>query len=259
MRILLLIVALLALVLETDAQGYFWQSTAKKRHYKYLTVDGGPGLRMYYGDVQQPGALFNKVKVAYGLGVRYQWRTRVGFAAQFGGRGYAGKREHGGFPDAIDEMTGSLWEGQLHINYSWLKWEDFTQRHFTERDPVTKINAYVGTGFGGSQFTASYTSRTYQVATAQDSLGNDSIYTYPVDNSGSSAGVGIFVPVVFGMRYRFTPAWSLGAEWQYHFYISKNLDALATNKYDGMATVMVRLGYSFGQTKRKGNMKIKRR
>lgn len=241
------------------AQGYPWQGSTKKKHISYLSVSAGPGFRMYYGDIQQPGALFNKVKLAYGLDVRYQWRPRWGFVGQFAGRGYEGKREHGGYADALDQMTGSLWAGQVQVQYNWLKWEDFTKRQFTERDPVTQSNAYVGVGFGMSQFTASFTSRTYQVATATDSLGNDSTYAFPVDNSGSAGGIGMFVPISFGYRYRFNPSWSLGGEIQYQIYINKNLDAVASKSFDGMATLMVRVGYTFGQTKRKGDQKVKRK
>ena len=65
---------------------------------------------MYSGDIQQKGALFNPLKLAYGLGVRYQYRPKLGFALHAAGRGYKGTANHGGLPDALDEMNGKMWE-----------------------------------------------------------------------------------------------------------------------------------------------------
>ena len=76
---------------------------------------------MYFGDIQKDGAVYNPVKLAYGVGVRYQMRPRLGFVIEGEGRKYRGKAEHGGFPDAIDEMEGSLWGGHVAVQYSWLK------------------------------------------------------------------------------------------------------------------------------------------
>ena len=215
---------------------------------------------MYTGDIKTDGSLFNKWKLAYGLGARYQWRPKIGFALELAGRSYEGEKDHGGYEDALDQMTGKLWEGNLTFQYSFLRWEDFTARQFTDRDPVRKTNGYVGVGFGGALFSSSYTSRMYvkQTVTWVDSItmiSTDTTIFVPIDNSGSGGGFGMYVPVVFGMRYRFTPAWSLGFEMQYHVYITKNIDALATKKYDGMFTAFARVGYTFGQKKRQGDVK----
>ena len=215
---------------------------------------------MYTGDIKTDGSLFNKWKLACGIGARYQWRPKIGFGLELAGRSYEGEKDHGGFEDAIDKMTGKLWEGNLTFQYSFLRWEDFTVRQFTERDPVRKTNGYVVVGFGGSLFSSSYTSRMYtkQTFTVVDSvtmISSDTTLFTPVDNSGSAGGFGMYVPVLFGMRYRFTPAWSLGFEMQYQVYITKNIDALASKKYDGMFNIFARLGYTFGQKKRQGDVK----
>lgn len=194
------------------------------------------------------------MKIAYGLGVRYQATPRWGFALHGAGRGYKGKAEHGGFPDAIDEMEGKLWEGSAMVQFSWLRWEDFTKRNFTDRDPVTKANAFIGVGIGASMFSGSFTSRRYNVSMTKDSLGRDSAVYTPIDNSGSGSGVGIHIPLTFGVRYRFNPHWSLSAESQYHLYISDNLDGLQRGANDGMGVILIKLGYTFGQDKKKANL-----
>ena len=254
-RFSILLIVFIGCVSTSLSQSYYWQSGSKTKKIQNLSVDGGVGLRMYFGDIQQKGSVFNKPKLAYGLGVRYQMRPRLGFALNLEGRGYEGNAEHGGFPDAVDKMTGKLWGGHIMVQYSWLKWEDFTRKMFTDRDPVTKINMYTGVGFGGAMFTASYTSRTYKTQTFQDTLGKDSIVFLPVDASGSAGGFGMYVPVVLGVRYRFSPSLSLGLELTRQFYITKNVDALATKKFDGMGTAFLRLSYTFGQSKRKGESK----
>gem|GEM_PF-381510 len=261
----LFVIVLMLICSAAFSQRYYWQSQpGKKKLYKYITVDGGVGLRMYFGDIQQPGAVFNKPKLAYGLGVKYQWRPRLSLAAQFEGRGYKGYREHGGYPDALDQMDGKLWGGHMSVNFHWLKWEDFSSRSFTDRDPVTKGSAYIGAGFGGSMFTASYTSRVYEkmTVTYTDTVTmRDTSVTdfFPVDNSGSAGGFGMYVPIVFGVNYRFNPSLHIGYEMMYQLYINKNLDALATKKFDALFPMMVRVGYTFGQAKRKGEMKLKKK
>ena len=70
-----------------SAQGYYWKNAGKKKYIQNLTVDAGLGLRMYSGDIQQRGSLFNPMKLAYGLGVRYQANERFGFALNGAGRG----------------------------------------------------------------------------------------------------------------------------------------------------------------------------
>lgn len=238
------------------SQSYYWQSAGKGPGFVHnISVDGGVGARMYFGDIQQKGAVFNKPKFAYGLGVRYQMRPRLGFGLQLEGRGYEGNAEHGGFPDAVDKMTGKLWGGHVSVQYSWLKWEDFTRKQFTDRDPVTKTNVFVGTGFGGAIFSSSYTSRTYKTQIFTDTLGQDSTGYIPVDASGSAGGFGMYVPVMIGGRYRFSPRLYAAIELTRQIYITKNVDALATKKFDGMGTATVRIGYTFGQNKRKGDAK----
>ena len=237
----------------SQGQGYYWQSGTKENKIKYLSLEAGLGLRMYFGDIQSKGSVFNPVKFAYGAGVRYQMRPKLGFAIQGEGRGYKGKAEHGAYPDAIDEMKGKLWGGHFMVEYSWLKWEDFTRKQFTDRDPVTKSNLFLGAGFGVSQFSASFTSRTYVAIKTTDSLGRDTTLKVPFDQSGSASGIGMYVPVSFGGRYRFSPSWHITFELQRHFYITKNIDALVTKKYDGMGSFMVKVGYTFGQNIRKGD------
>lgn len=229
------------------AQGYYWQSASKKRHISYVSVEGGGGLRMYFGDIQQPGQLFNKPKLGYQVGVRYQMRPRFGVALQLGGRSYQGNIRYA-YPGASAHMDGKLWEGQLVFQFNWLKWEDFTVRMFTDRDPVTKLNSYLGAGFGGSLFNASYSSNYISSA---DTL----VAEY---EGGSAGGFGIYVPVEFGVRYRFNPRWSIGMELQYHIYFTNNIDALASKERDAMGAMMFKLGYSFGQRSKKGQMKVKR-
>ncbi|GAB4380492.1 MAG: hypothetical protein Kow0075_11800 [Salibacteraceae bacterium] len=243
--------------LDSRGQGYYWQPGVKERKIKNLSVDAGAGFRMYFGDIQQKGSVFNPMKFAYGAGLRYQFNPRLGVAGTFAGRGYKGQADHGGFPDAIDQMTGQLWEGNVTIQYSWLAWEDFTRRQFTERDPVTKINLYIGAGFGGSMFSASYTSRKYKTHVVTDSTGRDSTFFTPVDRQGSAAGFGMYVPVVGGFRYRIRPQWYVGFEFQRHIYISKNIDALVSKNRDGMATMMIRVGYTFGQRKKLADYRVK--
>ncbi len=246
---------LVSLSLSVSAQGYYWGSGGKKKHIQNLTVNAGLGLRMYSGDIQQRGSLFNPVKLAYGAGARYQFNPRLGVTLDGAGRGYKGKAEQGaGFPDAIEEANGKLWEANMTIQFSILKWEDFTQRQFTDRDPVTKGNVYVGVGGGAALFNGSYSSLRYATATALDSLGNDSSYTYPVSASGSGSGFGFYVPFVFGVRYRFDPMWSLETQMQYHMYFSDNLEGLQRGRNDGMTLFTVKLGYTFGQNKKKANI-----
>ncbi len=255
LRAVIIILSFTCFVPSLNAQSYYWQSASKVKKIQNLSVDGGVGLRMYFGDIVQKGSVFNKPKIAYGIGLRYQMRPNLGFALNLEGRGYEGIAEHGGFPDAIDQMTGKLWGGHLMFQYSWLKWEDFTRKMFADRDPVTKINLYSGVGFGGGLFTASYSSRTYKTQTLKDTLGQDSIVFLPVDTSGSAGDFGMYVPIVFGARYRFSPRVSLGVELTHQFFITKNIDALATKKFDGMGTLFVRLSYTFGQKTKKGDVK----
>lgn len=244
------------LVLSTSAiaQGYFWESGTKTKRSKYITVDGGLGLRMYSGDIQSKGSLFNPMKIAYGVGARYQFSPHAAIALQLAGRRYAGRANYGGFPDAVAEMNGSLWEGDLMFQYSILRWEDFTKRMFTDRDPVRKGNVFIGVGAGGALFNGSYNQRVYRSQTVVDSLGNDSTFFTPVDASGSGSGFAIRIPIVFGMRYRFSPSLSLGFETQYHLYFNDNLDGLQRSNNDGMTLFMLKLGYSFGQDKTAAKM-----
>jgi hypothetical protein len=65
----------------------------------------------------------------------------------------------------------------------------------------------------------------------------------------------MYVPVVLGARYRFSPRLSLGVELTRQFYITKNIDALATKKFDGMGTLFLRMSYTFGQKTKKGEAK----
>lgn len=250
----LLLMFLLLTAAESLAQGYFWQSGQKKQHYRYLSADAGVGLRMYSGDIQQKGSLFNPLKFAYGLGVRYQYRPRLGFALHAGARGYKGKAEHSGFPDALDEMNGKLWEFSVMTQFSILRWEDFTQRMFTDRDPVRRMNVFVGVGAGGALFNGSYTSRKYRTEVLQDTAGFDSTAFIPSDYSGSGAGFAFHVPVVFGGRYRFNPSLFMSFEAHYDVYFSDNLDGLQRGRNDGMGLFIVKLGYALGQTKRKGSI-----
>jgi len=259
MRGFILLVSLISLAINAGAQGYFWQSAPEEKKSKNWSIDAGVGTRVYYGDIQTKGSLFNKVKLAYGIGGRYQFSPRLGLALSAAGRGYAGHANHGGFPDAVGDMTGKLWQGSLQVQYSWLKWEDFTRRSFTERDPVTKGNAYLAAGFGGSLFSASFTDRTYKTQIFKDSLNRDSIVKIAVDKGDPANGFGMYVPVVLGFRYRFTPVWSLTLETQYQFYITKNIDGLASKKFDKMLYSTVRLGYTFGQTRKKGAAKAPKR
>src|SRR5688572_23176026 len=171
------------------AQGYYWQSASKKKHINYLSVEGGGGLRMYFGDIQQQGQLFNKPKLGYQFGARYQWKPRLGLALQLGGRAYQGNIRYA-YPGATAHLDGKLWEGQFVIQFNWLKWEDFRVRMFTDRDPVTKINSYIGAGFGGSLFNASYTSN--YISSADTLVGEY--------EAGSAGGFGMYVPVEFGIR-----------------------------------------------------------
>ncbi|HAW20046.1 MAG TPA: hypothetical protein DCX14_07690 [Flavobacteriales bacterium] len=254
MRIIVILL-FLGLSLPSISQGYYWQSGSKEKKLKNLSVNGGVGLRMYFGDIQKKGSVFNKPKLAYGIGVRYQMRPKFGLSLGLEGRGYEGKAEHGGYPDAVDQMTGKLWGGHLMVEYSWLKWEDFTRKQFTDRDPVTKMNMYLGVGFGGALFNSSYTSRIYESFVVTDSLGADSTFFSPVDMSGSAGGFAMYVPVSLGFRYRIKQNIAVGFELQRQFYISKNVDALATKKFDGMGSVLVRVHYTFGQSKRKGQTK----
>lgn len=236
-------------------QGYYWQGGSKESKLKNLTLDAGVGGRMYFGDIQGKAAVYNPVKLAYGAGVRYQMNPRLGFAGQFEGRGYRGRAEHGAFPDAIDEMTGNLWGGHILIQYSWLKWEDFTQKQFTDRDPVTKINLFLGAGFGGAMFNSSYTSRTYKRTPVVDSTGKETNVFLPVDASGSAGGFAMYVPIQFGVRYRFTPNIHIAGELTRQVYITKNVDGIVSGQLDGMGIFMARIGYTFGQNKRKGDTK----
>ena len=239
---------------DTYAQGYFWQSGQKKQNWRYLAFDIGPGLRMYSGDIQQKGGLFNPMKIAYGLGARYQWRPKWGFALHAAGRRYAGKAEHGGFPDALDQMTGRMWEFGVSAQYSLLRWEDFLVRSFTDRDPVRKANVFIGVGGGFSLFNADYTSRKYVTQTFQDTAGRDSLAFIPRDASGSGTGFAFSLPITVGGRYRFNPSWYMGFEYTYSLYFSDNIDGLERGFNDGMSLFHVKVGYLLGQSKRKGQI-----
>ena len=253
-RLIISVVFLLASI-SLHAQGYYWKNAGKKKYIQNLTVDAGLGLRMYSGDIQQRGSLFNPMKFAYGLGVRYQVNERFGFTLNGAGRGYKGIAEQGeGFPDAMEEMNGKLWEGNVTVQFSILKWTDFTKRQFADRDPITKGNVFIGVGGGAGLFNGSYSSLRYATAKALDVLGNDSNYTYLVSTSGSGSGFGFYVPIVFGARYRFDPMWSLGLEMNYHMYFSDNLDGLERGQKDAISLFMLKLGYTFGQNKKKANI-----
>lgn len=254
----LLVASLLSLSASVWAQGYYWESASKKKRAPYYSFDLAGGLRQYHGDIQNKGSLFNPLKPAYGLGVRYQFNPRWGTALQLSGRGYAGKADRGAAADAVDQMQGKLWDGNLSAQFNWLRWEDFNQRSFTERDPVTKLNLFVGTGFGASLFNSSFTSRYYKSTVLKDSLGKDTgSISIAIDNSGSAGGVGLYVPATLGFRYRFNPSWHLGFEFQHQFYLTKNVDALSSKKSDAMSTFMVRLGYTLAQKKRAGKVKAR--
>ena len=235
MRLLLLIALLGCLCTGLSAQGYYWQGTKKKQYIKYLTVEAGPGVRMYFGDVQQSGSNLNKIRIGYQLGLRYQLRPRWGIALKLGGRGYRGEKTLG-LPGAYNRMTGKLWEGMVTGQFSWVPWEDFNIRQFTERDPVSKSNLYVGLGVGGSQFSASYVT---------NYISGDSLVSE--FEGGSASGIAIFVPFSFGFRYRFDPTWSLGFEMTYFMYFSDKIDAFERQRRDSMGMFLVKLGYSFGQ------------
>ncbi len=236
MRSVLLILLFAALGTSVCAQGYYWQGAKKKQRYRNVSLDVGPGLRMYFGDVQQSGSRFNKINLAYQLGARYQMRPKWAIALKLGGRGYRGERQYG-LSGSYARLTGKLWEGALTCQFSWIAWEDFSIRQFTERDPLAKSNAYIGLGLGGSQFSASYVTN---YLAASDSLVTEF-------EGGSASGIALFVPVTIGYRYRFDPSWNFGFELTYYSYFSDKIDAFERQRRDSMGVFYVKLGYTLGQ------------
>ena len=91
MRIIVILL-FLGLSLPSISQGYYWQSGSKEKKLKNLSVNGGVGLRMYFGDIQKKGSVFNKPKLAYGIGVRYQMRPKFGLSLGLEGRGMKGRQ-----------------------------------------------------------------------------------------------------------------------------------------------------------------------
>ena len=237
MRILILI--LLSIFAYTaSAQSYYWQSGKKKKHYKYLTLGGGIGTRMFFGDVQTTSSLFNKLTFAYQTDLRYQWKRNIGIVIQGGGRSFKGKKKYAQ-PETGQVMSGKLWEGEVAIQYSVLRWEDFLKGSFVGYDDYVRFNTYIGAGVGGSLYNTS-TETSLLVSTGVDS-------TSIVTNSASASGMGVFIPIQLGVRYRFTTAISINLEFQYQFYFTDKLDAIERRKSDNMGLTILKIGYSFGQ------------
>jgi opacity protein-like surface antigen len=240
MKILFFVISLFIVNLGYG-QGYYWQSSKKRVHYKYLTVGLGSGSRMYFGDVQESGALWNKINLAHQMDLRYQWKKHVGFAIQAGGRKYRGYKTLSG-TDSFQEMNGRLWEGQFVAQFNWLKWEDMLKRSFYGFSPLAKVNAYVGLGFGGSLYNASFNSQRTSIV--------DSVLVVS-EFENSAAGVAFYIPIEIGFRYRFDPTWSINLEYQYHSYFTDKLDAVESSLNDNMSVTLVKLCYSIGQPKKK--------
>lgn len=228
-------------VSQSFGQGYYWQSGKKRVHYKYVTVGLGTGNRMYLGDVQESGALFNKISLANQVDLRYQWKKYLGFSFQAGGRKYRGYKELAG-TDSYQEMTGRLWEGQFVAQFNWIKWEDMLQRSFAGYSPLSKLNAYIGLGVGSSLYNASFRA---QRSTIVDSA------LVVTESENSAAGFAFYIPIEIGFRYRFNPSWSLNLEYQYHSYFTDKLDAVESSLNDNMTVTLVKLCYSIGQPKKK--------
>ena len=180
----LIILSISLCAFTSGAQSYYWQNAGKKSHLKYLTVGGGIGGRMFFGDVQTTGQLFNKVKMAYQVDLRYQQTRHIGYSIQMGGRKYRGLKEFA-YPGSFEEMNGGVWEGELMFQFNWLKWEDLSVHKFAGYDPVVNINSYIGIGAGGSLFSSSFESNY--------TSSSDSLLTVNIENSAS--GFGFYVPV----------------------------------------------------------------
>lgn len=240
--ILILVISVFCFCQIGNTQGYYWLGQKKKDWKKKLTLSVGPGVRMFFGDIQQPNSQFNKVKVAYQADLRYQFNSKWATSLQLGGRGYNGYREYPK-PTGYAELSGNLWEFQLLAQYSLIPWEDFTRRQFTSRDPIAKWNAYVGLGAGGVQFNSSFT--------ANYNISNSKIVS---DYTQGASGFEFFVPIQFGVRHRFDPTWSIGFEMTFQKFFTDELDAVVQGAQDNMGTFMVKLGYSFRQ---KGRIRLR--
>ena len=237
---LFFILSILFCALTSNAQSYYWQSAGKKSRLKYLTVGGGIGGRMYFGDVQPTGQIFNKVKMAYQVDLRYQQTRHIGYSIQMGGRKYKGYKAFA-YPGSYQEMNGGVWESQIMFQYNWLKWEDLSIHKFAGYDPVVNINSYIGIGAGGALFSSSFESNY--------TSSSDSLLTVNIENNAS--GFGFYVPVEFGIRYRLNPSISLNIEFQYQIYFTDKLDAVERSLNDRMGLVILKLGYSFKPPKKR--------
>lgn len=237
MRTLVFIVCLLVMgSAESFSQSYYWQGGKKKQNYRYLSFDAGLGTRMYFGDIQTSGSQFNKIKLAYELGGRFQFKKRWAVGANLGGRGYKGEKQFG-LPGAYSKMDGKLWSGSVSCQFSWLPWEDFSIKQFTSRDPISKSNLFLGLGIGASQYNASYVSN---YVAAGDSIVAEF-------QGGSASGIAVFIPFTFGYRHRFNPSWNLGFELTYYTYLSDKIDAFERQGRDSMGAFYIKAGYTLGQ------------
>lgn len=222
-----------------SAQGYYWQEAKKEQKWRNLTFGLGAGNRMYFGDIQQTGSIFNKINMAYQMEARYQMNPRLGVALQSGGRKYSGYKQFA-YPGSYQELSGRLWEGHFVGQFSPLKWIDMNVHKFAGYDPIVRANLYIGAGVGGSIYNASY-----------DLVYNSSSdSTVSVSESKSASGFAMYVPIEVGFRYRFTPRWSMNFEYQYHLYFSDNLDAVNRSANDRMGLLLFKMAYSLGQPKR---------
>lgn len=240
MKFIILIISLF-IVTQAKGQSYYWQSGKKRAHYKYVTVGLGTGNRMYLGDVQESGAVLNKISLANQLDLRYQWKKYLGFSIQAGGRKYRGFKPLAGI-ESYQEMTGRLWEGHFVAQFNWIRWEDMLQRSFAGYSPLAKLNAYVGIGVGSSLYNASF--RSQRVITV------DSVEVIN-ETENNAAGFAFYIPIEIGFRYRFNPSWSLNIEYQYHNYFTDKLDAIESSLNDKMTVTLLKLCYSIGQPKKK--------
>lgn len=240
MKKLLLFLGILLLSISLQAQSYYWQQGKKDPFYKYLSFSGGVGQRMFFGDVQKTGSLFNKTKLAFDFDARYQWRTRWGFNIHAAGWKYEGLKTFA-YPGSEMVMNGSVWQGAAMVQFNILQWVDFNKASYYGFDPVVKFNTYIATGAGGGIFNSSYSSN---YVPSQDTL---------IDNysEASAGGFGFYVPVEFGVRYRFKPAMHIGMRVQYQLFFTDRLDALERSLDDRMGLLMIRFGYSLGQKKKR--------
>lgn len=222
------------------AQSYYWQGGKKEPFYKKLTVSAGVGQRMFFGDVQKTGSLFNKTNLAFDIDGRYQWKKRWGLNLQLAGYKFRGLKTFA-YPGSEMTMTGSIWQGAAMVQFNVLQWIDYNKGTFYGFDPVVKFNTYVAAGAGGGLFSSSFNSN---YVSSQDTI----ITNY---ESGSAGGFGFYVPVEFGFRYRIKPAWYVGLRLQYQLFFTDKLDAVERSLDDRMGMMMLRVGYSFGQRKRR--------